>query len=194
MKRAEVLESLARSLDVARVLKEFPELKRVDLRRLLKEAASVMEEREKKSSTEFSTLRLYTDGASRGNPGPAGIGVVIQDEADRTIEEIRRYLGVTTNNVAEYTALIDGLEAVRKYGPGRVEVYSDSELVIKQMRGEYHVRNTHLIRLHQRAKALARAFEKVAFHAIPREMNQMADALANEAIDQEFISVPKSIR
>ncbi len=139
-------------------------------------------------------MRIYTDGASRGNPGPAGIGVLVQDEDEQPIKKVRRYLGSATNNVAEYTALIEGLEAVREFGPVDLEVFSDSELIIKQMRGEYKVRNPNLFELHQRAKGLMRHFDRIRFYSIPRELNRAADALANEAIDQEFSRVPKSIR
>ena len=153
--------------------------------------------RKKPSKNEGSVInkiRIYTDGASRGNPGPAGIGVLIQDENEQPIKKIRRFLGTATNNVAEYTALIEGLEAVKKLKPRHLEVFSDSELVIKQMKGEYQVRNPNLFPLYQRAKVLMNHFHTIQFYSIPREMNRAADALANEAIDHEFSRVPKPIR
>lgn len=148
----------------------------------------------KQTDSTVGKVRMFTDGASRGNPGPAGAGVLIQDEWDRPIKSIRRYLGRTTNNVAEYSALIEGLIAVQEFQPSLIEVFSDSELMIKQMRGEYRVRNANLLLLHQRAKDLMRHLNQIRFYAIPREMNKAADALANEAIDQESARVPKSIR
>jgi len=148
----------------------------------------------KKEGSTVNKIRMYTDGASRGNPGPAGIGVLIQDENEHPIQKIRRFLGKATNNVAEYTALIDGLEAVKKLNPRHLEVFSDSELVIKQMKGEYQVRNPNLFLLYQRARILMNHFQFIQFYSIPREMNRAADALANEAIDHEFSRVPKPIR
>ncbi|HZS93190.1 MAG TPA: ribonuclease HI family protein [Chloroflexota bacterium] len=128
-------------------------------------------------------LILETDGASRGNPGLAGAGVVIRDENGRRLETIGKFLGVTTNNQAEYQALIAGLEAVGHHNPEAVEVHSDSELLVKQMNGQYRVRNPAILPLYARAMELTVALGDVTYTYVPRERNSGADALANVAID-----------
>lgn len=132
-------------------------------------------------------LFIYTDGASRNNPGEAAIGVVIKNERGERIETISEYLGIATNNVAEYTALIRGLEAVLKLKPEEVAVSMDSQLVVRQMSGAYKIKHPGLIPLFNRAQLLCRQLPggKVTFHHIPREKNFEADALANEAIDKK---------
>jgi ribonuclease HI len=127
---------------------------------------------------------LYTDGAARGNPGEAGIGVVVCAPDGTVREEIGEYLGQATNNVAEYRALIRGLERARAAGARRVLVYSDSELMVRQMNGQYRVRNEGLAPLHRQATLLARSFERVDIVHVARERNRRADALANRAIDE----------
>jgi len=134
----------------------------------------------------LQVLKVFTDGASRGNPGEAGIGVVIyRDKESETLVEIGEYIGVTTNNVAEYTALIRGLQAAGKLGAQKVEVYADSELMIKQMNGQYKVKNEGLRPLYQQAKALSREFAGCTFTHIPREKNKQADQLANRGIENK---------
>ncbi|MEM1659413.1 MAG: ribonuclease HI family protein [Candidatus Jordarchaeales archaeon] len=137
-------------------------------------------------------VKVFVDGASRGNPGPAGIGFVIIDSGGRILERRGRYVGVATNNQAEYLALIEALEACIKAGASRVEVFSDSELLVKQMKGEYRVRNPHLIALHRKARELEKLFNDVTYHHIPREANLQADKLANEAIDRGALEFRKS--
>jgi ribonuclease HI len=129
-------------------------------------------------------LRLYTDGAARGNPGPAGLGVVIEDDAGLRLRGLCRYLGVATNNQAEYQALIEGLKAVRDWKPDRLEVYLDSKLVVEQLAGRFRVRNRPLAHLAQQAQELLEEFPEVAISHVPREKNRGADALANRAIDE----------
>lgn len=130
---------------------------------------------------------VYTDGGARGNPGPAGIGVVVE-LPDGTKKRYKHYIGKTTNNIAEYTALTLGLSKaaifVGEYNVETVEVRADSELLIKQMNGEYKVKNAGLRPLFERAKALSAIFHKIEFVHIPREKNREADALVNEAIDE----------
>lgn len=133
-------------------------------------------------------LILYTDGASRGNPGPASAAYVLCDPGDRRLKEEARRLGETTNNVAEYTALVMGLEAAAAMAPGgELECRMDSELVAKQMKGIYQVKAGHLAVLHARAKALARKFERTVFTHVPRNSGVVAraDRLCNEALDEE---------
>jgi ribonuclease HI len=130
-------------------------------------------------------VTVYSDGAARGNPGPAGAGVRIEDARGKRVSEAARYLGEATNNVAEYRALILGLELARELGASEVELRADSELVIRQMTGEYRVRNVRLQELHRQAQALEQAFRSVGYVHIRREQNRAADRLANLAIDQE---------
>lgn len=129
-------------------------------------------------------LVLRTDGASRGNPGPAAAGVVIECEDGGTLETLGRYLGEMPNNQAEYRALILGLRAVTAYHPAAVDVYMDSELVVRQMTGVYQVRDAALKLLYQEAQSLVQALPMVQFNHVRRSDNALADRLANQALDQ----------
>lgn len=128
-------------------------------------------------------LRLFTDGAARGNPGPAGVGVVIEDDQGLRLRGLTRYIGIATNNQAEYRALIEGLEAVGEWRPDRVEIYLDSRLVVEQVKGNFKVKNAELQPLHRRAQELVRALPVAFVEHVERERNRGADALANRAID-----------
>ncbi len=130
-------------------------------------------------------LTIYTDGASRNNPGEAGAGVFILRD-NEPIEKIARYLGTTTNNIAEYTAAIIGLEHAVKLGASSVKLNADSELLVKQLNGQYKVKNEGLKPLHARAKELIARIGSVEVQYIPREKNKDADALANKAIDEKI--------
>jgi ribonuclease HI len=129
-------------------------------------------------------LRLYTDGAARGNPGPAGLGVVIEDDQGTRLRGLTRYIGTATNNVAEYLALIEGLTAIAAWKPDRVEVFLDSKLVVEQVRGNYKVKNAALAPLNRRVHELLRDLAEVEFSHVERAKNKGADALANRAIDE----------
>ena len=129
-------------------------------------------------------LRIYTDGASRGNPGASGIGVVIEDDSGLRLRGFHRWLGIATNNEAEYHALIDGLEAVAGWNPDRLEVFMDSKLVVEQMNGRYKVKEPRLQRLQARAKTLLQEFPEATVAHVEREKNRGADSLANKAIDE----------
>jgi ribonuclease HI len=129
-------------------------------------------------------LTLYTDGASRGNPGQAGLGIVIYAEDGQKIAEVSEYLGSTTNNVAEYQALIRGLEEAQSLGAKELEVFTDSELMARQINGQYKVKNAGLIPLYQKAKGLLSQFALAKVTHIRREYNKEADKLANMAVDQ----------
>ena len=124
---------------------------------------------------------LRADGASAGNPGPAGAGFVLTDPKGKELKRGSKYLGVATNNVAEYRALIAGLQAARELGATQVTVHMDSELVVKQMRGQYKVRNEGLRPLYEKVRREIATFVKVAFEAVPREQNKIADSLATAA-------------
>jgi ribonuclease HI len=128
-------------------------------------------------------LIVNCDGAARGNPGPAGIGVLVTDEEGRTVAEIAEGIGPATNNVAEYRAAIAGLRAAAERGARAVLLRSDSRLLVEQLSGRFRVKNARLVRLHEEARALARGFDEVAFEHVPRELNADADRLANRGID-----------
>jgi ribonuclease HI len=128
-------------------------------------------------------VTIYTDGASRGNPGPASIGVIIKDESDLTIAEISRHIGIATNNQVEYLAIIAGLEKAISLGYKNAIVKADSELVVMQINGLYKIRNTNLRPLYQKVVQLTGSLENVLLTYIPREQNASADALANRALD-----------
>ncbi len=129
-------------------------------------------------------LIAYTDGGSRGNPGPAGLGALLMEPGGALIREASEYLGRTTNNVAEYSAIIRALEMALEEGASELEVRMDSELAVRQLRGLYRVRNPGLMPLYSRCKELAARFASVSFNWIPRESNWLADRLANRAIDE----------
>jgi ribonuclease HI len=124
------------------------------------------------------------DGASRGNPGPAGIGIQITDDDGAVLAEIARGIGETTNNVAEYTAVIEGLSRADELGAATVTLRSDSLLLINQLTGRYRVKTAHLEPLHRRVRSIAAGFEGVSFEHVRREQNQEADRLANEGVDR----------
>jgi ribonuclease HI len=126
---------------------------------------------------------LHTDGGARGNPGPAGIGVVLADETGHVIAELAEALGVKTNNEAEYLGLIAGLELARDKGITHLDVFMDSKLVVFQMLGEWKIKSDTLRQLAVQARKLARGFEDVTFNHIRRELNSGADSLANQAMD-----------
>lgn len=129
---------------------------------------------------------VEADGGSRGNPGPAGYGAVVTDAATGDVlAERKAGLGFTTNNVAEYSGLIAGLEAATELGAAIVDVRMDSKLVIEQMSGRWRIKHAPLQALAQRAGALVAGFTKVTFEWIPRERNKHADRLANEAMDAQ---------
>jgi ribonuclease HI len=186
-----ILRYLAQTLSVAKTLKRFPCLKAKDVQDLLLKSAQRIDESTKTPRPlppQEGTLEffIHTDGASRGNPGEAGIGAVIADTQGRTVKELKRFLGMATNNVAEYQAVIYALEKAWHLGAARVRVYLDSELVVRQLRGEYRVREAHLKTLHKQALETLNRFSKYSIYNIPREENRRADQLANEAIDQRI--------
>jgi ribonuclease HI len=129
-------------------------------------------------------LRLHVDGASRGNPGEAGFGVHVTDPEGSEVAALYGYLGRATNNVAEYQALLHGLRFALDRGAARVEVYSDSELLVRQIEGRYRVKNAGLVPLHREARGLLARFERARVAHVPRERNREADALANQAVDE----------
>jgi ribonuclease HI len=135
------------------------------------------------SESSADSIVAYIDGGSRGNPGPAGYGVAINDAAGRRIAELSDYLGVQTNNFAEYSGLLAALEYAVKHGHKALKVVSDSELLVKQMRGEYKVRNETLQQMAHEARGLIRRLESFQIRHVLREQNREADGLANRAMD-----------
>lgn len=129
-------------------------------------------------------LTAHVDGAARGNPGPAGIGVVLADEEGNVVKEVAEPLGMTTNNVAEYSALIRALEEARALGCSRIAVITDSELMARQLNGRYAVKAEHLLPLFQRATYLLSQFDTASVTHTRRENNKRADALSNLGADR----------
>ncbi|MDR7556786.1 MAG: ribonuclease HI family protein [Armatimonadota bacterium] len=133
-------------------------------------------------------LRLFVDGASRGNPGPAALGVVIQDAQGKTLAELSEALGHATNNVAEYRALLRALAEARAMGADEVEIFADSDLLVRQVSGAYRVKSPHLRPLHQDVLTALRQFRRWRIRHVPRTENAAADALANRALDATAVS------
>jgi len=128
-------------------------------------------------------LVIHVDGGARGNPGPAAIGVVVADADGQLLEEVAETIGETTNNVAEYRALLRGLERARALGADEVEVVGDSELVAKQVMGQYKVKHAGLRPLHMQALQALSGFARWSVRTVPRAQNATADALVNAALD-----------
>jgi len=131
-------------------------------------------------------LIIHTDGGARGNPGPAGLGVYVTDAEGRVVLEHCRYIGETTNNQAEYRAVIDALEHAQQLGGAELEFYLDSELVVRQLNHQYKVRDADLAPLFMRVWNLSTGFRKVTFTHVRREANKDADRLVNQAIDRHL--------
>ena len=132
----------------------------------------------------MNKIIIFSDGGARGNPGPAGIGAVLYDENKKIIAEISQYLGETTNNQAEYKALIAALKEAKRLKAEELACYLDSELVVKQLNREYKIKNKDLAPLFLEVYNLSLSFQKITFKHIPREQNSVADRLANEAMDR----------
>ncbi len=129
-------------------------------------------------------IKIYTDGGARGNPGPAAIGIVIKDDEDKVIKEYAECIGDATNNQAEYQALLKGLELAKEFKPLEVSCYLDSELVVKQMKQEYKVRDAKLQPLFINVWNVAVNFKKITYTHIPRDLNKEADLLLNNELDK----------
>jgi ribonuclease HI/pterin-4a-carbinolamine dehydratase len=136
-------------------------------------------------------VKVFGDGGSRGNPGPSASGFVILDMEDTVLVDKGVYLGITTNNQAEYTALKLALEECLKMGVKEAEVYMDSLLVVNQMKGIFKVKNRELWPIHDAIAKLATRFEKISYSHVPREFNKLADAAVNRALDQELGISPR---
>ncbi|HVS58291.1 MAG TPA: reverse transcriptase-like protein [Candidatus Saccharimonadales bacterium] len=144
----------------------------------------------KGASTTYDRIKIFADGGSRGNPGPSSSGYVLMDQDENIIVDEGVYLGVTTNNQAEYRALKFALEEAKRLGVKDVDVYMDSLLVINQMKGVFKVKNRDLWPIHEAIKKLCGEFEKVRFTHVPRELNKLADAAVNRALDAHADGLP----
>jgi ribonuclease HI len=177
---------MAHTKALAALSEELPDFSPAVLRRALEQASHLLQEMTASHQSRQparGSLVVYIDGAARGNPGPAGIGVVMRDEADEFQEEHQAYIGEATNNVAEYEALLFGLRKAKALGYPIVRVFSDSELLVRQIRGEYRVKHPRLRKFYDQAQDLLRSFDTVEIAHVRREMNAQADLLANRAIE-----------
>jgi len=183
VRRATEVEKAAR--ESAEELEATMNESKVERERKKKERAAAAEkEREQERAAERPVrTRLYTDGASRGNPGPAGAGAVIINAHGHIVAKVGKYLGETTNNVAEYTGLILGLKRAKAMGLRELDVLADSELMVRQLNGEYQVKADNLRPLFDEARALLKDFAAIDVRHIPREENTQADEMSNRAID-----------
>lgn len=132
-------------------------------------------------------VTMFTDGGARGNPGPAAIGVVIKNHKGDVIQKTGKYIGESTNNDAEYKALLDGVTSLKEMGATKVKCYLDSELVVKQMNGLYKVKNQNIKTLWSKIKIIEKSFEEISYHHVKREKNMEADSIVNEVLDSALI-------
>lgn len=197
---AELLRLIAQREPLTQTLAAFPSLDASALRALLLDAAAKLEAVEPKpkprapspppalpvAAGKHARLRVHSDGAARGNPGPAGAGAVLSTPEGAVVERLGKFLGTQTNNVAEYTALLLGLKRAKALGAREVEVFADSELMIRQLEGRYQVKAPGLKPLFDEAKALLRGFTRVTLQHVPREQNREADEMSNRAIDERM--------
>lgn len=186
--KIEIINYLAEHLSFKMAADKFPMVSMKDIQEIIYQAAAFYQSdsisKLQVRDAKFDNLNLYTDGASRGNPGEAGAGVVILDRVGNVVKELKEYLGNTTNNSAEYRALILGLQEVLRLGGTKVTIFSDSELMVNQIKGSYNVKNQGLLLLYKEVNELLEKFLKYDINHIRREENRHADRLANEAIDK----------
>jgi len=184
--REKFLEELSETLDVHKTIQKL-NITEKEAREIIRDLIP-----RKVASSDAGPLPLaaagkyeiFVDGASRGNPGQAGAGIVIRDHEGNVIKKLKRYLGVTTNNVAEYQALVTALEAAHGLKIRKVQVFADSELMVKQIKGIYKVKSPDLKPLYEKARGLLETFMEFGITHVYREENGVADGLANEAIDE----------
>jgi ribonuclease HI len=195
----DILRHIAREEPLTGTVRAFPGLTREDVGRMLEEAAGRLAPplpepipappppREPEGQAEAPPrLRLFSDGAARGNPGPAGAGAVLMDAEGRVVARLGRFLGIQTNNYAEYMGLLLGLKHARSLGVKELEVLADSELLIRQLQGRYQVKSPTLRPLYEEAAGLLKEFSRVKLVHVPREKNKAADEMSNRAIDERM--------
>jgi len=180
----EILRTLAETMDALETARQLG-IGKQDIKAALLRAAKATPERPKarKSKSSPQTIVAYTDGACRGNPGPSGAGFVLFQD-DKMLETQGKYLGKMTNNQAEYQALIIALERALELGASEVLLRADSELMVRQINGQYRVKNPGLKMPYARAKELASKFKKFKIEHVTRDKNSRADEMANRAIDE----------
>jgi ribonuclease HI len=191
---ADVLRHIARQESLTETMRAFPGLTREEVGRLLEVAAERLAPLlpeplpvpPPSAKPIVSSLRLFSDGAARGNPGPAGAGAVLMDAEGRVVARLGRFLGVQTNNYAEYMGLLLGLKHARNLGVKELEVLADSELLIRQLQGRYQVKSPTLRPLYEEAAALLEQSPRVKLTHVPREKNKAADEMSNRAIDERM--------
>ncbi|KFE63543.1 ribonuclease HI family protein [Hyalangium minutum] len=200
---ADLLRHIAREEPLTATVRAFRGLTRERLGQLLEEAASRLEGGEAEPSAEAPTpaaptpdesparsatprLRVYSDGAARGNPGPSGAGAVLIEPGGTVVAKVGKYLGTQTNNYAEYMGLLLGLKHAKSLGAKEIEVFADSELLIRQLGGRYQVKSPTLRPLYEEAVKLLNDFSRVKLVHVPREMNAAADEMSNRAIDERL--------
>jgi ribonuclease HI len=188
---AQLLLAIAEHETLDQTRAALPGLTRDAAQKLLRGAARQLQQERpaappRREGPSGRSVLLFSDGAARGNPGPAGAGAVLTDADGNVIARLGRYLGRQTNNVAEYQGLILGLEHARQLGFREVEVRADSQLLVRQLKGEYAVRHAGLKPLHAEAVRLLRTFDRYEVRHVPREENALADEMSNRAIDEEM--------
>lgn len=176
----EILKTLTEEKSFQLVKKRLPGVSDRKIWQAISFAASIL--KASPGVEKNRNFNVYIDGSAVPNPGPSGIGVVICDEKKKRIKEIKKYIGLASNNVAEYKALIQGLKESKKLLAQRVNIFSDSELLVNQMNGKFRINDEDLRRLSQQAKTLENKFERVTYCLISRDDNRLADQLANSAI------------
>jgi len=186
LNKGKILKCLAETLSFAKTLERFPTLTNDKLESLLLEASAQFKETTPTEHPNTEKLTFYIDGASRGNPGRAAIGIVIMNGNGHVIDELKRYIGETTNNMAEYQALIEALTEGKRIGGKGIKVFSDSELMVRQINGIYKVKDAKLLDMYREAKRLISGFGEFKIEHIARDKNSTADALANEALDNHI--------
>ena len=188
---AQLLLAIAEHETLEKTCAAMPGLTREAAQKLLRGTARQLQQEklplaESKAPGSGRVVRVFSDGAARGNPGPAGAGAVLTDASGNVIARLGRYLGRQTNNVAEYEGLLLGLKHARELGFREVEVRADSQLLIRQLKGEYAVRHAGLKPLHAEVLRLLRSFDRFDLRHVPREENVLADEMSNRAIDEEM--------
>ena len=184
-----VLRFIAREEPLVATLGAFPQLDRARLQRALEKAVSLLEGEPDADAPQvpaYHRLRVYCDGAARGNPGPAGAGAVLVEPSGQVVDKLGKFLGHQTNNYAEYMGLLLGLKRARELDVSEVEVFADSELMIRQLGGRYQVKSPSLRPLYLEALAVLNGFERVKLVHVPREMNRAADEMTTRAIEERM--------
>lgn len=196
---ADILRHIAREEALTATVRAFRGLTRERLGQLLEEVAQRLASGESQAESPSAAapvpeeprgvtprLRLYSDGAARGNPGPSGAGAVLIEPGGQVVARLGKYLGNQTNNYAEYMGLLIGLKHAKTLGAKEIEVFADSELLIRQLSGRYQVKSLSLRPLYEEAVKLLNDFSRVKLVHVPREMNASADEMSNRAIDERL--------